>query len=206
MIRDNVWIRSQHEKSRNSLISHSRATSPPVAQRPRMRACLCCTPAPTAARTDCDKKRNETLIAEKLSVQELKGLSVEVLAQLTRLVASPSYRFWRFVNHLGVANPDHRHYISLPLTTSLVSVLGITIGHTRHILQHVLESDSPLVEVASIVSLPGSSDQEVNFAQGLNPLKISCLCFPSITLNIQIGPFRCSIQHGQSLDHGLCRS
>jgi hypothetical protein len=41
-------------------------------------------------------------------------------------------------------------------------VLGITIGHTRQILQRVLESDSPLVEVASIVSLPGSSDQEVN--------------------------------------------
>lgn len=107
-------------------------------------------------------QRNETLIAEKLFVQELKGLSVEVLAQLNRLVASPSYRFWRFVNHLGVASPENRHYISLPLTTSLVSVLRITIGHTRHILQRVLESDSPLVEVASIVSLPGSSDQEVN--------------------------------------------
>jgi len=91
---------------------------------------------------------------------KLKSLHVELLDHLDQLVWSPRYIFWRFFNH--VSRPKNRHSIALPWTPSLVLTLDRSIGRVRLLLNQILPDDSPLVEVSSIVSLPGSVDQMVH--------------------------------------------
>jgi len=95
--------------------------------------------------------------APVLSLQEEQ---LKSLRQNGFCVVARRYIFWRFFNH--VSRPKNRHSIALPWTPSLVLTLDRSIGRVRLLLNQILPDDSPLVEVSSIVSLPGSVDQMVH--------------------------------------------
>lgn len=70
------------------------------------------------------------------------------------------YKMWRMFNK--VATAESRHSLVLPLNKTVEDVLSTTIGSIRPFLDSQLSKDASLVELNSLISLPGSSQQDVH--------------------------------------------
>jgi len=70
-----------------------------------------------------------------------------------------AYRWWRYFH--SVNNPELRHVIPLP-TYLCDTVLRNSVRNVKPLLDTLLHSNSPLVELNAFVSLPGSVKQKVH--------------------------------------------
>lgn len=90
----------------------------------------------------------------------LNALKKEIWTDFEAERLTLRYKFWRFFN--PVSTSDNRHSVPLPLTVASRTVLNDALGSVRHCLNGVLGIDSPLVELSSIISLPGSLQQDTH--------------------------------------------
>jgi hypothetical protein len=70
------------------------------------------------------------------------------------------YKLWRIFNH--VDNSVKRHSLPLPMVSCISDVLHTTIGAIRPFLDTQLQANASMVELNSIISLPGSTQQEMH--------------------------------------------
>lgn len=83
-----------------------------------------------------------------------------ILRRLVRKQDSWSYNIWRMFNK--VATADKRHSLALPSNPAILSVLNSSIGAIRPFLNSQLPGNSSMVELNSLISLPGSLQQDVH--------------------------------------------
>lgn len=70
------------------------------------------------------------------------------------------YKMWRMFNK--VATAESRHSLALPFNTVVEKVLNSKIGAIRPFLDSQLSKESSLVELNSLISLPGATQQDVH--------------------------------------------
>ena len=88
--------------------------------------------------------------------------SLESLSQLEVAVLSTEPTPWWSGNY-SVRSPEKRRSFSLKMTPNLSKVLAEAVGGNVHsLLSSQLESNSPLIDVSSIVSFPGSERQRTH--------------------------------------------
>ena len=83
-----------------------------------------------------------------------------ILKHLENEVSSWRYNLWRVFNK--VDNYENRHSLPLPLTKDITDVLNTTIGAIRPFLDSQLSKEAALVELNSLISMPGSLKQEMH--------------------------------------------
>ena len=96
-------------------------------------------------------------------VNDITALAVAkeyILQRFARKQDSWSYNLWRMFNK--VATSDNRHSLVLPSNVAIMNVLNSTIGSIKPFLNSQLSGDSSMVELNSLISLPGSLQQDVH--------------------------------------------
>ncbi len=85
------------------------------------------------------------------------------------------YRWWRLWHKVSTAK--NRHSIPLLPNDLVLTVLNSTIGSNRQLLQHFLPLSAPCVELAGMISMPGS-ERQVTHTQTANrvALSLTALC------------------------------
>lgn len=99
-------------------------------------------------------------VQSPICTANLNALKNEIWSDFQADRSTFRYKFWRFFNQ--VSTSDNRHSVPLPLTAASRIVLNDALGSVRHCLNGVLDIDSPLVELSSIISLPGSLQQDTH--------------------------------------------
>ena len=99
----------------------------------------------------------------------------DILSYFNSIERKWSYRFWRHFNHVN--SQKRRHSIELPSNiTSVQTLLQLSIGSIRNLLESQLCQNSPLVEMSAVISKPGSNDQSIHsdISCDINSDLISC--------------------------------
>ena len=96
------------------------------------------------------------------SVQSLTQVNVDVLSQLSNIQNSYLYQFQRYFNYNNVRQPSLRHSFPLANSPMLYQVLSEAIYNIRPLLDSQLSPNSPLIDLSSIVSMPGSERQKTH--------------------------------------------
>lgn len=100
-------------------------------------------------------------VVQKYSANKVfKALNSDIMQYFKSSEKNFLYVFWRYFNSVNTSLK--RHSIPLPYTSVLHDVLSITIKFVKPFLDSQLCSSSPLVELSSIISLPGSSRQQTH--------------------------------------------
>jgi hypothetical protein len=111
---------------------------------------------------------------------DLDSAQSEITSHLAGIESSWKYSAWRFFNQVNSA--EKRHAFPMPLSdgSAVTTVLNESIGHVRELLDIMLAPNAALVELAGMISLPGSEEQkwhcDVPFYDGKwgqNPLVLS---------------------------------
>lgn len=125
--------------------------------------------------------------ASSQSIDELEKANLLVLDLLKTSQRSISYRIWRFFN--SVDTSQERHSLPLPLCRLLLSVLTKTVQSLEPVLRSMLENDAHLVELSSIISLPGAKRQSTHSDTPFSKQHIIISGFLALTnVNVENGP------------------
>ena len=92
----------------------------------------------------------------------LKKLESEILTHLSELESSFLYRVKRLLGVSAVRSAEKRHAISLPRSDLLINVASNAIRSAFPVLASQLTLNSALVDLSSIISLPGSERQKTH--------------------------------------------
>lgn len=103
------------------------------------------------------KPLNTTSATDRI---ELQAANTYILRHLHDERSSWRYKLWRAWNQ--VASSDKRHSLPLPLVAAIKTILTRTVGDIRPFLDSQLPICSELVELNSLVSMPGSLEQDVH--------------------------------------------
>ena len=137
--------------------------------------------------------------------EDIALLNTEILSYLHNRSNTISYQYWRLFNPIN--ENIKRHSIPLPFSdiSGLENVLHSSIASIVPFLQSQLKHDAPLVELSSIISLPGASEQEIHsdiaFA-GHTPLVLSVMVALS-PLTIAKGPTCLSMGSNRQECHAM---
>ena len=91
---------------------------------------------------------------------ELEAAKEYILHRFARKQDTWTYKLWRMFNKVSTA--DKRHSLVLPSDMIILNVLNSTIGRIRPFLNSQLSGDASMVELNSLISLPGSLQQDVH--------------------------------------------
>lgn len=118
------------------------------------------------------------------SKEKIASLNAEVLSFFSTLSGTYRYKIWRTFN--SVSTHANRHSIPLPYLdiSGLEEVLTTTANWIQPFLSSQLHPDSPLVELSSIISLPGSLEQDIHSDTSItSPLVLSVMvALSSVTI------------------------
>ena len=92
----------------------------------------------------------------------LTNLEADILQHLSLLESSYLYRLKRFLGISLVRAAEKRHAIALPSSSLLLRVIKNAINTVFPILQSQMSLNSSLVDLSSIISLPGSERQKTH--------------------------------------------
>lgn len=111
-------------------------------------------------------KLNGYVIVRKSPEQKLtdiENLRKSVLNQLALSQSGIFYNFFRYFKECAVRAPLKRHSIPLDFASlSLMNVLSDAITNIRQLLDSQLSQKSPLVDLSSIIALPGAERQSTH--------------------------------------------
>jgi hypothetical protein len=110
------------------------------------------------------------------SAEKIACLDTAVLSYFTALSSTYRYKFWRTFN--SVSTHVNRHSIPLPYLeiSGLEEILRSIAGSVQPFLSSQLHPDSSLVELSSIISLPGSLEQDIHSDTSItSPLVLSVM-------------------------------
>ena len=104
--------------------------------------------------------------SEFQSLADIAQLETDILALLEEKQRTGFYylmlRWFNLSGQYSVRSPDKRYSIPLPASSAVMRVLSAAIVSSRPLLSSQLGKNAPLVDLSSIISLPGSSRQRTH--------------------------------------------
>lgn len=100
--------------------------------------------------------------SESQNIDDLAALNDAIILQLKESESSSCYNLMRYFRFSSVRAPELRHAFSLPMTALLNKVITAAISKVGPFLETEFSLNSPLVDLSSIVSFPGSKRQKTH--------------------------------------------
>lgn len=105
-------------------------------------------------------EKNGFVLLKRRAAQSLESLTQLEETVLSTRPAAGWLAWWS--GNYSVRSPEKRSSFSLEMTANLGKVLAGAVGNVHSLLSSQLKSNSPLIDVSSIVSFPGSKRQRTH--------------------------------------------